>query len=233
MNESELWERERLLEALDSYERGLSDAPHLRKWSQGPALAALAPAGREVVPPSRNGGRSRESEMTFVVSNEEVDRHGDVVRVEGWDLRHYTRNPVFLWAHDYTRPAIGRAVEVWKDAGGLMAAMEFGPTEFAQEVASLYRGGYQRGVSVGFKPLQYETRRDGRTGEALGIIFARQELLEISAAPVPANQSALKKALDGTPRMQSYYSGRGFSDSQEAEGNPLEEILDILRSARR
>ena len=29
------WERERLLESLEAYRRGLSDAPLLRKWSGG------------------------------------------------------------------------------------------------------------------------------------------------------------------------------------------------------
>ena len=33
MNDIEQWERERLLESLDSYRRGLSDAPYLRKWT--------------------------------------------------------------------------------------------------------------------------------------------------------------------------------------------------------
>ena len=55
----------------------------------------------------------------------------------------------------------------------------------------LYRQGYQQGVSVGFRPLRFEERRDARTGAFLGIRFLEQELLEISAVPVPANRSAL------------------------------------------
>ena len=137
------------------------------------------------------GGRS--------VSTDEVDRHGDLVSVGGWRLQAYRRNPVFLWAHDYTQPAIGRALAVWKEGHSLQARIQFAPTDFAQEVARLYQGGYQSGVSVGFRPIQYEIRRDPRTGESVGIVFLEQELLEISAAPVPANENALRKALDAAP----------------------------------
>ena len=129
--------------------------------------------------------------LTFVASTGSVDRHGDTVAPEGWRLDAYRENPVVLWAHDYRRPAIGRAQSVWRDGGALLARLEFADTEFAREVEGLYRQGYQQGVSVGFRPLRFEERRDARTGAFLGIRFLEQELLEISAVPVPANQAAL------------------------------------------
>ena len=215
VTELETWERERLLEALDAYNRGLSEAPHVRKWCSAGPPSALRQAPPESTPDRlseiKSGGTG--SPMTFVVSTDEVDRHGDTISVEGWRLAAYMRNPVFLWAHNYTRPAIGRAVDLWKEDHRLMAMMEFAPTEFAREVATLYQAGYQKGVSVGFRPLQYDVRWDRQTGEALGVHFVEQELLEISAAPVPANQSALRKSLEGWPRMQGYYSFQPDSPS--------------------
>ena len=187
------WNRERLLESLESYRCGLSEAPLLRKWSdrepQSEAQSAAAESGQQ---------------MTFVVSNEEVDRHGDVIRAAGWQLESYQKNPVFLWAHDYTRPVIGRAAEVWREPGRLLARIEFAPTEFAQEVATLYRQNYQKGVSVGFRPIRFEERRHEQTGAFLGIRFLEQELLEVSAVPVPANRAALRRALDQAPRVGNY-----------------------------
>ena len=111
---------------------------------------------------------------------------------------------MFLWAHDYARPVIGRAVDLRAEAHRLIAQVEFAPTDFAQEVAKLYRSGFQRGVSVGFKPLRYEERRHEKTGAFLGIRFLEQELLETSAVPVPANRDALRRALDETPRLAEY-----------------------------
>ena len=261
------WERERLLEALDAYRRGLSDAPLLRKWNggglgmarqqvpgEGMVLqqvqdertggAAGGRVGIDGLPVDAGGGRvgidgrelgaaggpqetiSRETggagAMTFVISSEEVDRHGDVVSAAGWQLAAYRQNPVFLWAHDYTRPVIGRAAAVWPEPGLLLARMEFAPTDFAAEVAALYRSGYQQGVSVGFKPLRYAERRQETTGAFLGIRFLEQELLEVSAVPVPANRQALRRAMEQSPRLGDYLcraSGLGLeSESDVAAG---------------
>ena len=131
--------------------------------------------------------------VTFVLSTDEVDRHGDVVSAEGWRLQAYRENPVLLWAHDYRHPAIGRAVEVWVEPHRLLARIEFAPSAFAQEVAGLYAAGFQWGVSVGFRPIRWEERRDSRTGVFVGLRYLEQELLEVSAVPVPANRSALRR----------------------------------------
>lgn len=231
-----LWEREHFLESLDAYKRGLSDAPLLRKW-----------AGKEV-----KGDGDSAKEMTFVISTDEVDRHGDVIVADGWRLESYQRNPVFLWAHDYMRPVIGKAVVVWQELHGLLARMEFAPTEFAQEVASLYRGNYQRGVSVGFKPIQYEERRHDKTGAFQGIRFLEQELLEVSAVPVPANRSALRRSVDeahldaALPELEAriddlnklvgelseMLSGLRVGRSQAEGAGEIAEMLSGLRGAR-
>ncbi len=131
--------------------------------------------------------------VTFVLSTDDVDRHGDVVSADGWRLEAYLRNPVLLWAHDYRHPAIGRAVSVWTEPHRLLAKMEFAPGAFAQEVAALYADGFQWGVSVGFRPIRWEERRDVRTGAFLGLRYLEQELLEVSAVPVPANREALRR----------------------------------------
>ena len=233
------WQRERLLESLESYRRGLADAPLLRKWSAGSfdrlrMSGSLADAGDSFDLLRMSGGvaaavedgneflrsekdAAKEAPMTFVISSEEVDRHGDVVLAQGWRLQAYLRNPVFLWAHNYGLPVIGRALAVWPEPGQLLARLEFAPTEFASQVAALYRSGYQQGVSVGFRPLRYEERRDGRTGAFLGIRFLEQELLEVSAVPVPANRQALRR--------------ESFDRLRMSGGVQVEEVLAALKMA--
>ena len=233
------WQRERLLESLESYRRGLADAPLLRKWSAGSfdrlrMSGSLADAGDSFDKLRMSGGNeaavedgneflrsekdaAKEAPMTFVISSEEVDRHGDVVLAQGWRLQAYLRNPVFLWAHNYGLPVIGRALAVWPEPGQLLARLEFAPTEFASQVAALYRSGYQQGVSVGFRPLRYEERRDGRTGAFLGIRFLEQELLEVSAVPVPANRQALRR--------------ESFDRLRMSGGVAVEEVLAALKMA--
>ena len=222
----EIWARERLLEALESHHRGQSESPYVKKWGT-----------------SSTGAVEENESMTFVVSTDAMDRHGDTIAVEGWRFEAYMNNPVILWAHNYARPAIGRAVAVWKEPHSLLARVEFAPTDFAQEIKSLYRAGYQRGVSVGFRPMRYTLRRDKHSGEFLGIDFLEQELLEISAAPVPANPHALRKAHTDTPIMQAYFQqSLPSSLIHDAQGAPsfgewdeaaFQEVLATLRSARR
>ena len=134
--------------------------------------------------------------VTFVLSTDEVDRHGDVVSADGWLLEAYRENPVLLWAHDYRHPAIGRAASVWTEPHRLLAKIEFAPSVFAQEVAALYAAGFQWGVSVGFRPVRWDERRDSRTGACVGLRYLEQELLEVSAVPVPANRSALRRGAE-------------------------------------
>ncbi len=204
------WGRERLLEALDAFRRGVSEPPLLRKWTG---------AGPETSPVQKDDGPG--PRLSFILSTDEVDRHGDVISADGWDLESYRSNPVFLWAHDYTRPVIGRALQTWTDGRRLMAQVEFAPTPFAQEVAMLYAAGYQRGVSVGFKPLSYEERRHEKTGAVIGIRFLEQELLEASAVPVPANRNALRRALTEAPRAGEFLRKFEQGDSPAQAAWPL------------
>jgi len=78
------WEREFLLESLDAHQHGLTDSRVLHRWNQVDARAGEGDAG---------------ASMTLVVSNGEVDRHGDAISPDGCRLHSYERNPVFLLAH--------------------------------------------------------------------------------------------------------------------------------------
>ncbi len=59
-----------------------SDAPVVKWNAVGVAAGAVAKRGAGPV--------------TFVLSTDEVDRHGDVVSADGWRLEAYRENPVLL-----------------------------------------------------------------------------------------------------------------------------------------
>jgi HK97 family phage prohead protease len=210
ITERERWERERLLESLESYRRGLADAPVVSKFAVD---GVLSPAG--------------EGPLTFVVSDESEDRLGDVIKANGWELDAYRRNPVFLWAHDYTRTPVGRSVWIGAEETRLLSQVVFAPTEFAREVETLYRQRFLRAVSVGFRAKSF-TFRKGANGVVDGVEFTQLELLEVSAVPVPSNPQALAKAMHAgleVPRLRSLFGLGGPSGAgrHETSDRPLED----------
>ena len=136
------------------------------------------------------------SRLTIRAAVGSEDRKGDVIDPSGWELDGYRRNPVFLWAHDRSKPPIGKSQRLWVEDGALYAVVEFAPTDFAREIAELYERGFMRGVSVGFLPLETEFRQASNGRRAY--LYRRQELLEISAVPVPMHDDALAaRSADG------------------------------------
>lgn len=133
--------------------------------------------------------------MRFVFSDASVDRSGDTISADGWDLTSFNKNPVALWAHDSFSPPIGRASNVGASKGKLIGDIEFMPPEispFADSIYLMVKGGYLNAVSVGFIPLEYSFTSD--KDRPYGIDFEKQELLEISVCPVPCNPNALGEA---------------------------------------
>ncbi len=56
--------------------------------------------------------------IRFVASDETPDRVGDIIKVSGWNLTNYKKNPVVLWGHDQANtPPIGKAVNVRRGNG--------------------------------------------------------------------------------------------------------------------
>lgn len=145
-------------------------------------------------------GRVDEEARTFwaVASTEEVDRAGDSIAAQGWDLANFMKNPVIPWAHDYARPPVAKALACRVEEGSLVFQAQFPPAEdyaFADTVFRLYKGGFLRAFSVGFSPIQSEMQTTEKHGAAVvGTKFIRQELYEISCVTLPANPQALMAA---------------------------------------
>lgn len=133
--------------------------------------------------------------LRFVFSDGTVDRAGDSIDPEGWEVDGFNSNPVALWAHDSYSPPIGRASNVGPSGGKLMGDIEFMAADisaFADSIFRMVKAGFVKAVSVGFIPLEWTFVQD--KDRPFGINFSKQELLEISVCPVPCNPNALQEA---------------------------------------
>lgn len=170
-----------------------------RRMGSGESSGSMTPRESPGSARKTTPGRETQEILTFRASIESKDRAGDVIRADGWELDSYRRNPVILWTHRHDLLPVGRSLEVWVERDSLMATVEFAPTEFGQQVKRLFQEGFLSGVSVGFRALK--TSPAVGSGQ-LGTVFEQQELLEISAAPVPMHPEALStgRGQGGTER---------------------------------
>lgn len=146
-----------------------------------PAADIMVPMDKRQMRLSASFEKKAAGVYTFTGSTDTVDRVGDVVE-QNWDLDNYKKNPVLLYAHDYSQLPIGRT-NPYMDGGKLKFDVEFVPKEiypFAGTVEAMVELGFLNAVSVGFKPLDMDGTR-----------IKRSELLELSIVPIPANAEAL------------------------------------------
>lgn len=137
--------------------------------------------------------------IEFVASEESDDRAGDLVHADGWDLSAFKKNAVMPWSHDYRVAPIGRWQKVHVEGKQLLGLAIFDKNDpFAAQIESKYRTKFLSAVSVGFRPLEFAEREDGKASSnpfRRGYDFKKQELLEISAVSVPMHPKALRKGL--------------------------------------
>ena len=134
------------------------------------------------------GVQSSDDPFEFVMSDESIDRVGDVIRANGWDLSDFQKNPVALWGHDHARP-IGTWEQVrvvGKRLIGRLKLAKAGTSAEIDTIRSLVEQRILRAVSVGFQPIEAKPMK-----EKGGYEFIKSKLHECSLVAVPANANAL------------------------------------------
>ena len=174
-----------------------------------------------------------ESRIIVITGTDEtLDRDGDVISVKGWVMDNFLKNPVFLYAHDYHSVPIGAAVKVVrrKNPDRLEFHEKFpskGIYPFADMILELFREKILNASSVGFIPIEWEPLdKDTDPNGWNGRKFTKQELLELSACPVPSNPAAIQtdayiKAFNGKSALEVIEELKG----QVKEDDVLNELL--------
>jgi hypothetical protein len=151
-----------------------------------------------------------------VISTNNVDRQGESVDQNGWDLTNYKANPVVLFGHDYYSLPVGVCDSIDLIDGKLIAKGRFAPMDanpFAQQIRKLYDAKILRATSVGFI-----------VKESNGAIITKAELLEFSFVPVPANPYALSMRQVSEMGVDlAMLSTKGLEITVKEEETPAEE----------
>ncbi len=135
------------------------------------------------------------------------DRDNEIIVPKGVVLKDYKKNPVVMFAHNYSMLPIGKNLWIRNDGNGLVAKTQYAKHPKADEVYEYRKDGFPLAESVGFIPLETIRPADvlDEELEKLGLdptearkayrIYTKWILLEYSDVPVPSNPEALQLAV--------------------------------------
>lgn len=161
-----------------------------------------------------------------VASANVVDRDGEIINQDGWDLRNFKKNPQLLWAHNIreVKPPLGKVSKIWFEGEGRAKVMKFKALfdmedTFAADIFRKIKKGFLNAFSVGFMPLEKD-----------GITYTKAELLEISVVPVPSNPAALveirSKGIEPMEWKDFTEQENEQDTTQKPEENATETVVD-------
>lgn len=125
-----------------------------------------------------------------VASDETVDRVWESIKIDGWDLKNYFKNPIILFGHKYNDmdDVVWKATKVYVENDQLIVEWIFAGTNSWQQLRQLYEEWILKTVSVWFIVKERDTNNTK--------IITKAELLELSFVPVPCNPNALSLSKD-------------------------------------
>lgn len=155
-------------------------------------------------------------EITGIASTPESDRVGDIVMPEG---AKYSLPIPLLWQHDRSQP-IGQVIAAKQTKQGIEIKAKLAkidaPAQLSarlEEAWASIKSGLVRGLSIGFRPIEYAFLDDG------GIKFSQWDWLELSAVTIPANASASIQTVKSFDR-EAYLAAPGKKEVSEKKAKP-------------
>lgn len=142
--------------------------------------------------------------VEFVISDETKDRHGTILKIDGWKLDNYRKNPIVGYQHnlygDMCSPPnpddiIGRS-EVRIEGKQLIARVTFEPADLNPQAEKIFRKvlfGTLSMASVGFMPLREFRQEKDKAGNIIAEYSDEHELVEWSVVNIPSNPNAGKR----------------------------------------
>lgn len=150
-----------------------------------------------------------------------VDRGGDIINKEAWNLDNFHKNAMILYNHDRDKP-IGKAIKVEpRDEGLYIKARISGSSDpEITKIRDLIREGILNTFSVGFD-CKREEKSEGGVNE-----IKEAELFEVSVVTLPMNQDStftVSKKLEDVKTMALDYAKKMEDEEMPKEDAPDED----------
>jgi HK97 family phage major capsid protein/HK97 family phage prohead protease len=165
----------------------------------------------------------------FVMSDNSVDRMGDVVEASGWQLDRIKSPPPVLFNHN-TNQIVGSWTDIRQAGNQLVGRIAWTNSDkwpMAQYIRDLVREGILRTVSVGFAPIERQPLSKDASKEFGPWRFTKSELLECSLVAVPANPNAM--AVARSLHLPSEFVAEVFGESARSSaaktGKPAKSLV--------
>ena len=200
--------------------------------------------------------------LEFLASDETQDSYNEVIKADGWRFNIFQKNRPFVDSHNYGSVfgTLGQVVDWRIHKKGLYESVQFATAiednKGPRIAYEMYKGGFLRGVSVGFKPVRFVSRYSSGDSQAQwdkelaklkledgapspNRIYLEQEQIELSAVVIGANPNAIiqnsAKAYKAEVLNDSdiaWLSELNFARSNETDRR-AQQAADALRSRRR
>lgn len=160
----------------------------------------------------------KKRQMTHIVSTEDINCYGYMLRNQGMNQDEYRKNPVVLWAHElsggfFEKSAspgeliVGKNLSLTVTDRGIEAVTEFADTDLGNEVMKLNMDGFLNAWSVRWDFVEGEEKDLSFVNEVPIVINWKPK--EYSSCVLPGNPFAtnkLQQALNiaTTPLMKGY-----------------------------
>lgn len=138
-------------------------------------------------------------EIQFVVTADNVDRDSERILPSSLkqDLGYYLENPVVLFNHDFSIPAVGKMVDHEIGETEVTMTDRFAPDShaLAKVLWELYSADdpFMRMVSIQYIPIEWSNDEEDLLEGQKGLTYLRIEMFEHSFVNVGANRYALSK----------------------------------------
>ena len=178
----------------DEYEAKYVTSGELSEWFHKHVDEAGNVTEDIVVNTSVKIAKDADGSYPWVLTDYTLDRDTERIDPDGWNLKGYKDNPVVLWGHDPTIPAIGSMTKGPRKSTGDKGVEITGSVTFDADdpLAVLIQGKVDKGIitkgSVGFRATKVEWVDDPK--DPTSLIYREQELYEFSIVNIPSNPNA-------------------------------------------